>query len=221
MTNIYRTSEQSGRSMVEMLGVLAIIGVLSIGGVAGYSKAMAKYKINKTLDQVSLLITSVRTAYGNQNSYRGLNTEYAIMAEMVGNDMTLGSESTIQNAYQGSVTISALDAAGKECTAVTDGTYCPMFGVIFNKVDKLACATIASSDWGGSASSGLYAIQISTEDQDFSADLADADGTHTWASADQAKKLPVDYAQALTECTGGLSARATTGATASIKWVYY
>ncbi len=27
---------QCGRSMIEMLGVLAIIGVLSIGGIAGY-----------------------------------------------------------------------------------------------------------------------------------------------------------------------------------------
>lgn len=38
---------QSGRSMVEMLGVLAIIGVLSVGSIAGYSKAMQKYKMNK------------------------------------------------------------------------------------------------------------------------------------------------------------------------------
>ena len=36
-----------GRSMIEMLGVLAIIGVLSVGGIAGYSKAMEKFKINK------------------------------------------------------------------------------------------------------------------------------------------------------------------------------
>ena len=28
---------ESGRSMIEMLGVLAIIGVLSVGGIAGYS----------------------------------------------------------------------------------------------------------------------------------------------------------------------------------------
>ena len=37
---------QSGRSMVEMLGVLAIIGVLSVGAISGYSKAMMKYKLN-------------------------------------------------------------------------------------------------------------------------------------------------------------------------------
>ena len=38
---------ENGRSMVEMLGVLAIIGVLSVGAIAGYSKAMFKYKLNK------------------------------------------------------------------------------------------------------------------------------------------------------------------------------
>ena len=46
-------NNQFGRSMIEMLGVLAIIGVLSIGGIAGYSKAMFKYKMNKTLDVLS------------------------------------------------------------------------------------------------------------------------------------------------------------------------
>ena len=48
MKTMYK-SEQTGRSMVEMLGVLAIIGVLSVGGIAGYSKAMTKFKINKSL----------------------------------------------------------------------------------------------------------------------------------------------------------------------------
>ncbi len=38
--------EQCGRSMVEMLGVLAIIGVLSVGGIAGYRQAMAQKEAN-------------------------------------------------------------------------------------------------------------------------------------------------------------------------------
>ncbi|MBQ8870279.1 MAG: type II secretion system protein [Alphaproteobacteria bacterium] len=46
---------QIGRSMVEMLGVLAIIGVLSVGGITGYSKAMEKYKLNKQTEQLSHL----------------------------------------------------------------------------------------------------------------------------------------------------------------------
>ncbi len=40
-------TNENGRSMVEMLGVLAIIGVLSVGGIAGYTMAMNKYKANE------------------------------------------------------------------------------------------------------------------------------------------------------------------------------
>ncbi len=49
----------AGRSMVEMLGVLAIIGVLSVGAIAGYSKAMMKYKLNQYSEAVNLLINNV------------------------------------------------------------------------------------------------------------------------------------------------------------------
>ena len=45
-----------GRSMIEMLGVLAIIAVLSVGGIAGYSKAMEKWKVNKAIGEYSYLI---------------------------------------------------------------------------------------------------------------------------------------------------------------------
>lgn len=41
---------QHGRSMVEMLGVLAIIGVLSIGGLVAYRQAMLRYKVNQMMD---------------------------------------------------------------------------------------------------------------------------------------------------------------------------
>ena len=46
----------AGRSMIEMLGVLAIVGVLSVGGIAGYSKAMTKFKVNKAVNDYSSII---------------------------------------------------------------------------------------------------------------------------------------------------------------------
>ncbi len=64
---------QSGRSMIEMLGVLAIIGVLSVGGIAGYSKAMQKYRINKTIEQITLIAGNVRTFFAPQKNYEGLD----------------------------------------------------------------------------------------------------------------------------------------------------
>ena len=39
--------------MIEMLWVLAIIGVLSIGGIAGYRIAVNKYQANVILDDVN------------------------------------------------------------------------------------------------------------------------------------------------------------------------
>ena len=52
-------TQAQGRSMVEMLGVLAIIGVLSVGAIAGYSKAMMKYKLNQHAVAVNMLINNV------------------------------------------------------------------------------------------------------------------------------------------------------------------
>ena len=45
-------TNESGRSMVEMLGVLAIIGVLSVGGIAGYTQAIKKYKANEATKEI-------------------------------------------------------------------------------------------------------------------------------------------------------------------------
>lgn len=50
---------QIGRSMIEMLGVLAIVGILSVSGIAGYSKAMVKYKINKSIDDYAFFVNGI------------------------------------------------------------------------------------------------------------------------------------------------------------------
>ena len=52
---------ENGRSMVEMLGTLAIIGVLSIGGIAGYSYGMDKYRANQTIHDISLRTVDLMT----------------------------------------------------------------------------------------------------------------------------------------------------------------
>ena len=60
--------EQSGRSMVEMLGVLAIIGVLSIGGVAGYRYAMDLYIKNRLLNIISFAALASQIERQNPNN---------------------------------------------------------------------------------------------------------------------------------------------------------
>ncbi len=61
-----RMAGQRGRSMVEMLGVLAIIGVLSIGGIAGYREAMDRNAANEIINEINILATNV-SAYIQAN----------------------------------------------------------------------------------------------------------------------------------------------------------
>ena len=58
-------TNETGRSMVEMLGVLAIIGVLSIGGIAGYTMAMNKYEANQIVNAVMHAAVECRTGNGD------------------------------------------------------------------------------------------------------------------------------------------------------------
>ena len=61
-----KLNQESGRSMVEMLGVLAIIGVLSIGGIAGYTMAMNRFRANEILDAASKVSIIAQTLNGGQ-----------------------------------------------------------------------------------------------------------------------------------------------------------
>ena len=59
----------AGRSMIEMLGVLAIIAVLTVGGIAGYSKAMKKYQANKVVGEIIQVLVKWKELSENNHWY--------------------------------------------------------------------------------------------------------------------------------------------------------
>ncbi len=67
---------ENGRSMVEMLGTLAIIGVLSVGAIAGYSYGMDKYRANETINDVMLLGVDVITQASRTAGMPNLSAEW-------------------------------------------------------------------------------------------------------------------------------------------------
>ena len=70
---------EAGRSMVEMLGVLAIIGVLSVGGIAGYSKAMEKWKTNKIIGEYSYLMQGIIEHLSDFEKLKGDDIRYDLL----------------------------------------------------------------------------------------------------------------------------------------------
>lgn len=204
-----RFNEQ-GRSMIEMLGVLAIVGVLSVGGIAGYSKAMNKFKTNKLIEQVNMISTNIRTLYSSQKSYEGLGNGAAIRTGVLPNEMygdasnvsATDSSATITNAFAGSVKIQP--GSVKEDSPSDNGA----FVISMDKIPEAACVSIATTEWGGDAGGGLLAIEIvggsdgvdaaSTTADDIA--LVDPQGDNVYLIENG--DLPVSVVNAASACEG-------------------
>jgi len=96
----YSKNIQKGRSMIEMLGVLAIVGVLSAGGIAGYSMAMQSYKTTALMDNVQIMMQATRMVFKNQSDYAGVSTYNLIQAGKI-------SVNDIRNPFGGNLNIGA------------------------------------------------------------------------------------------------------------------
>ena len=147
--NINKKSTQSGRSMIEMLGVLAIVGVLSVGGIAGYSKAMQKFKINKSIDQISHIVANIRALYAQQTTYDGLNANTAIDMGVVPSEMI--DAPFLINPFNGN---SWIDSGYFDNNKV--------FSISYEGLDVETCIALASYDWGDKHSSGLIGVEIAS-----------------------------------------------------------
>ena len=221
-------TNEAGRSMIEMLGVLAIIGVLSVGGIAGYSKAMNKFKTNKIADNVSMIVANVKTLYAQQNTYKGLNNGTAVsmgvIPDELGTEYANVSQATLTNAFNGPVFI-------KQSDSTTDGDG-KAFIIEFNNLSREACITLATNDWGSGYSSGLIGIEAMGSSVDASsvadsmgnnlddvfignAGSAASDGDVIAAPGGSTQPVPLSVVDAATACS------CTTGNKCSIAWKYY
>ena len=195
--------------MIEMLGVLAIIGVLSVGGIAGYSQAMSKFKVSKTTDQIQTMVTNIRTLFAGQRTYKGL----------AGDD---GKSKDFSTAYtMGILTDETWDQTNKLASNAYGGSIVfttpnshHNFAITYNGLPQDACTRMVMSDWGD-ASSGLVGLVVSGAEQKDGYSAGDV--TFATAKAGQDGGFPVNLTDAVTACqkdSGGADN------TASITWVY-
>lgn len=57
---------EQGRSMSEILAVLAIVGLLSVGGLIGYSQMLQKKDVDDVLDVLQQKIVEIHSAQANK-----------------------------------------------------------------------------------------------------------------------------------------------------------
>ncbi|MHA1550274.1 MAG: type II secretion system protein [Alphaproteobacteria bacterium] len=73
---------ESGRTMIEMLGVLAIIGVLTVGSISLYSIAMRNMKRSDVVQDVQLLVQQIRSLYANVEDYSDIDNSIIIALQL-------------------------------------------------------------------------------------------------------------------------------------------
>ncbi|MCL2338800.1 MAG: hypothetical protein FWC51_02490 [Proteobacteria bacterium] len=130
MKNIreFLNRQQSGRSMIEMLGVLAIMGVITVGAVAMISAAMRSQKRTNVQDQVAQIVTGVRGLLGQYDDYTGIDNNTIFAA--------IGISS--KNPYNGNYTL-AVDSANPQ-----------QFVLTIDGLNQSECQYFKAKAWGDS-----------------------------------------------------------------------
>lgn len=104
--------QESGRSMVEMLGVLAIMGVITVGAVGMISVATNSQKRNTVNDDVMQIVSGVRQLLGQYDDYSHINNATIFGAMGLSNTNPYGGTYSLatdpSNAHQFIVTIDGL-----------------------------------------------------------------------------------------------------------------
>jgi type II secretory pathway pseudopilin PulG len=111
-------SNESGRSMIEMLGVLAIMGVITVAAVGMIGAAMRSQKRTTIQDDVAQMTTGVRQLLGDYDDFSGINNATIFAALQISDKNPYGGKYELavnpSNKQQFQVSITGL-AAG-DCT---------------------------------------------------------------------------------------------------------
>ena len=172
------SENQTGRSMIEMIGVLAIIGVLSVGGIHGYTSVMEKYRTNRMQDEMQQLVMGVRASLDVKKIKTETDSSFWYDAGIFNDDNYDKATGHGRNMFDGDIDIKTYSgAAGRT-----------MFSVSYTNVPVYACRKIILLDWdAGSSAGGLISIDVGNR-------------TFSWTAVSEDSRLPLTLERALDIC---------------------
>lgn len=150
-------SNQLGRSMMEMLGVLSIIGVLSVGGFSMVKKMQNSYNTNKVMEEISAFTRRARSVIREYTTSDGKLNNYVKNGKAIPDGVEFISD---DDGFEGT--------SGVTYSFTTNSISNDIKGVLFtieiSNLSEELCMQIATADWGNSSSSGFKGIRINNND---------------------------------------------------------
>ena len=141
-----RMRRQRGLTLIEAATVLAILAFVVAGIMMLYTSADQSRKTTAALSELASIQQAVRSVYGGQASYVGLNNTAMVNSQALPSKMIpAGGTDSIRHSFGGAVTI--------EAAAAGDGPGSG-FSVQFDNIPKDPCVKLVSSDLGR----GLFSV---------------------------------------------------------------
>ncbi|MCL2748687.1 MAG: hypothetical protein FWE50_01285 [Alphaproteobacteria bacterium] len=152
-------NQESGRSMIEMLGVLAIMGVITVGAITMISAAMRSQKRTALQDEVAQLVTGVRTILGEYDDFSNLDNATIFAAVGMSDKNPYGGKYSLMvnpsNTRQFILTIDGLSSS--DCKYFQAKAWSDSVGFAMSG-GRTGGAVAMPNDCGGA--SGQNAVQI-------------------------------------------------------------
>lgn len=159
-------TNQNGRSMIEMLGVLAVIGVLTVGGFSLVGKVSTSHRANTLVDEVGALANRTRTIFH----------EFVVdktSENQVDTDMNMNKYICEARAYPESLepTLSDNSAAGSftdkddvkfDVVHYRSDKKIDYYYIKVSQLDKDLCMALSQSSWGSPSINGFMGICVGT-----------------------------------------------------------
>lgn len=154
-------NNELGRSMIEMIGVIAIGGVLSVGGATGYGTLINRHRINQSIEQISLISSKLSLNGSEGNDYRNLSNyaayKYNALPKEIISDSCTSDACELRNPFSGSITISAANLGIIESGTSSDDQ---AYTIQYTGLSRKECASLATNNWGNSENSSFIGLVV-------------------------------------------------------------
>lgn len=134
---------ECGRSMIEVIGLLAILATVTTGINKFITSMHDKYKISRITQQITDLRKNISNRYVANGDYSIIKTQDMIDSDVIPPDMVDGSK--VIHAYNAEVTFNG----AKDTYQIT-----------FPQLPHHVCVELALMNWEFSGNSDLYKIKI-------------------------------------------------------------
>lgn len=172
-------NNENGRSMIEMLGVLAIAGIMTVGGYGLITSMQDSYETNKIIDEVSSLARRVRSVARDCEQTVGTKmNQYVYDGKAYPDELT----------YDNTNFVGTADVTYDIYYYKTDQT---LYIIGINGLSVDACIQLVTTNWGGVSTSGFRGVAV-----------GGAYDTVAKAAATTSVVQPMSLSNATTKCNG-------------------